>query len=363
MVSSTDPRRPLRRRACALACAVFALAVGPTRAASVILQAAADTTLYEEGDWISNGMGQHFFAGTNGFNSARRALIRFAVEEFLPGGATVTSAELTLNLSRTISGPRDVALHRLLELWGEGASDAVGNEGFGAQAQDGDATWVFRVWPGVSWATPGGSWIAAPSANLPVGGPCIPENGQTAACGKYRWGTAGTAADVQAWLDDPAQNFGWILVGVEASSDSAKRFDSRTHPTASVRPILRVVYTAPVPAGAVPDGNLVAGEPLLLAKLGGDELGLTWSPSCVGTDLDYEIYSGAIGAYAGHTPLTCTTAGATAATLSLSGPSEYYLIAPRNGVVEGSYGVDSDGNPRPAFPATSCLPRAAAPCL
>ena len=44
-----------------------------------------------------------------------------------------------MNMSRTIAGPVDVNLHRVLNAWGEGASDAFGQEGGGTAAEAGDA--------------------------------------------------------------------------------------------------------------------------------------------------------------------------------------------------------------------------------
>jgi hypothetical protein len=49
--------------------------------------------------------------------------------------------------------------------------------------------------------------------------------------------------DVQSWLNTPATNFGWIVVGDESVQQTAKRLDSSEHPTAVNRPRLRVYYT------------------------------------------------------------------------------------------------------------------------
>ena len=50
-------------------------------------------------------------------------------------------------------------------------------------------------------------------------------------------------ADVQAWLDDPSGNFGWIVVGNEAKNQTAKRFDSKEGGTTANRPVLTVTFT------------------------------------------------------------------------------------------------------------------------
>jgi hypothetical protein len=49
-------------------------------------------------------------------------------------------------------------------------------------------------------------------------------------------------ADLQAWLDDPAGNFGWLLLGSESGGASAKRFDSRETGVPESRPTLVVEF-------------------------------------------------------------------------------------------------------------------------
>ena len=63
--------------------------------------------------------------------------------------------------------------------------------------------------------------------------------------------------------DDRETNFGWILIGNEGSSRTAKRFDSREN-TSLVRPQLTVDFTAvgnavPIVAAPIEDEGLLAG--------------------------------------------------------------------------------------------------------
>ena len=51
-------------------------------------------------------------------------------------------------------------------------------------------------------------------------------------------------ADVQSWLDNPANNFGWLVKGDESTSTTAKRFDSRQ---STVPPVLTIEYTQATP--------------------------------------------------------------------------------------------------------------------
>ena len=50
-------------------------------------------------------------------------------------------------------------------------------------------------------------------------------------------------SNVQDWLDNPSQNFGWAVLTDEVNV-SAKRFDSRENPDAANQPRLVVTYTA-----------------------------------------------------------------------------------------------------------------------
>ena len=114
-------------------------------------------------------------------------------------------------------------------------------------------------------------------------------------------------------------------------------------------------------AGHVPDGGLFPGTPLDITDAGGGALRLVWSASCVTTDVDYEVYEGALGSFYSHGPIVCSTQGATAATIVPAPYDTYYLVVPANLRREGSYGLDSSGVERPAG-ARGCLPQAIGVC-
>lgn len=207
-------------------------AAGAATARTLTLEPAQDNTLYEnETGNISNGAGQHLFAGKTNRGEIRRAVLAFDLSA-IPPGATVISATLTMNMSKSIAGPLAVSLHTLETDWGEGASDAVGDEGAGAAAMPGDATWLYTFFDTASWTTPGGDFAAQPSATTQVGG-----------VGRYDWSSTGLLADVQRWVADPASNFGWIVIGDESADPTAKRFDSRENEPAN-RPLLTITYEA-----------------------------------------------------------------------------------------------------------------------
>ena len=211
----------------------------PTVAAgaeSVTIEASRDNTLYESGDapddQLSNGSGDSLFAGLTNAASARRALVWFDVASALPDGATIVGAELTLTVTRTISGAQPMRIHRVLSDWGEAGSDAPLNEGRGTDPEPGDATWMYAFFGTEQWETPGGDF--APDAS-----------GEASASGEgaVAWTSDGLAADVQVWIDDPGSNFGWIVLGNESGGASTKRFGSRENSSAGARPTLTVHYT------------------------------------------------------------------------------------------------------------------------
>ncbi len=235
-----------------LAWSVVALLPCTALADTLALSASKDNTLFfdAEGD-VSNGSGQYFFTGRNSMANVRRGVISFDLAP-IPAGATITGATLRLNMSSGDDALRTTTVQSLLADWGEGASDAPGAEGQGAPAAPGDATWLFRFFPGSPWTTPGGDFAPGVLASTQVGG-----------LGVYTWSGPNLAANVQSWLDNPASNFGWILRGDEAVNGSAKRFDSSESPTLDFRPALIVEYTvvpAPSAAGAVLLGTLVAAR-------------------------------------------------------------------------------------------------------
>jgi hypothetical protein len=120
---------------------------------------------------------------------------------------------------------------------------------------------------------------------------------------------------------------------------------------------------APTGSGAVPDGGSVPGAPLQLSR-NGVELVLSWSRSCVTSDLDYAVYEGLLGDYESHVPAglqPCTTGSATSVSLVPGSGNRYYLVVPQGAVGEGSYGVDSAGAPR-AVSLSACRPQVVQAC-
>jgi hypothetical protein len=189
-------------------------------AATISITPSKDNTLYQyvpaDGD-RSNGAGFHFFAGENALGEIRRGVLAFDIAGHIPAGSTITSVSLSLNMSRTaFNTNRTVELHVLLADWGEGTSHAPGEEGTGAPATPNDATWRHRFYDTIFWTVQGGDFSAMVSANQSVG-----------PVGHYTWSSAQMIVDVQSWLDNPASDFGWLVLGDESAIATAKRFDTR----------------------------------------------------------------------------------------------------------------------------------------
>ena len=188
---------------------------------TVTLNPVKDNTLYESvTGGLSNGKGAHIFAGATNQRQPRRALLAFDVAGAIPAGSQILSARLTMNISLTISGPQPAALHAVSRDWGEGASNAGSvRDGIGVAPQPGDATWIHTFSPNARWTNAGGDFNATPDATA-----------MTTSTGATWTSSSSLVSRVQNWLDQPATNFGWIIIVNEAQGGTAKRFDSRESP-------------------------------------------------------------------------------------------------------------------------------------
>ncbi len=240
-----------------LVAAWFAIVAAQAQAATVQLSPTRDTTLLADNANASNGSGPVFFAGLTGPHggAVRRALVYFDVTA-IPAGATVTSVSLVLSVTREPgSAPLNGTLRRILASWGEAGSSS--SQGTGAAAQTGDATWSHRFYGtgGQTWTTAGGDLAAATSATASFG----------AVGTKVTFGSSPQlVADVQAWVNHPATNQGWAILGDETTATSATQFAARENSNAALRPSLSITYSPPVAVPASPLLGLVVAAALLL---------------------------------------------------------------------------------------------------
>jgi len=200
---------------------------------SVTLTSIKDTTLYKDATGaLSNGAGQHMFAGTKGAGHSVRGLVTFDVAGKVPAGLTPTAVKLRLNLSAaSLNSAQTIGLHRLHADWGEGSTVASGGGGGGGPATKDGATWLHTFFPDKFWSRPGGDFEAISSASTEVQG-----------LRAYEWGsTDQMVADVRMWLDNPSSNQGWLLM-CNDNATSVKRFDTRENSSEANRPKLTLTF-------------------------------------------------------------------------------------------------------------------------
>jgi hypothetical protein len=210
---------------------------GALPAATVTVPPAADTFLSEFSPDHNTGGHTNVAAGTVSNGTRTRALLRFDIAGHVPAGATITAVTLRLHVTRVIDGGgvnSAFQLRRVLAPWSEGGKTGS----LGAPAGNGEPTWTHRIFPDTTWAAPGGAMGADFSAAV---------SGSTAVAGLGTYdfaSTAGLIEDVQSWLDNPAANFGWVLLTeLEQASETARRFASREDTART--PALTVEFTPP----------------------------------------------------------------------------------------------------------------------
>ena len=217
-----------------------------TSTQTTVLEAQKDNTIFENNPDNSNGIGNQLMAGasfTDAGGDAHRAFLKFNIQSVIPQDAIITNASLALRCSGYAaaggSAAHDLSLHKMLQDWGEGTSNAipnVNNGGFGglAPATVGDVTWNNAFHPSTAWNTTlGGNFNSNITATTSV-----------TTIGFYTWSSTNLTSDVQLWTANPSSNFGWILKGPETVAAKAKKFWSREADTAIYRPKLSITYQA-----------------------------------------------------------------------------------------------------------------------
>jgi hypothetical protein len=228
-----------------------------TLADVVQIPALQDATLFGASPTNNNSSsGPGMFAGADGMGNPKRGLIEFDIPAFVPAGATITSASLSLVLGQvagTDSTPRTIGLFDVTTNWSGGTNGTTGfpGPGFGGTGQGfapkpGDVTWNFAKFNTIPWNTPGGGgdFVATES-----GATLVSQNLNTS----YVWdSTAHMVADVQGWLDGTPSNFGWLLKNdSEGSPTTFRAFYTREgaveQNVPQFAPELTVDFTAAAP--------------------------------------------------------------------------------------------------------------------
>jgi hypothetical protein len=243
------------------------LAASLSAQTTVVVPCAADNTLYEHPTGaLSNGGGVGMFVGINGAGQKLRAVLRFDVAALVPAGASIYAAKLTIDSQQANDfSTRTLTGHRLLQAWGEGTVVAPMGGGFGGTAGPGDATWLHAMSPGTLWATVAGDFVATPTmvmSSVPVGLTSSDDGPET-------------AADVQFWLDNPGQNFGWLIKSDETlPGPTARKFSTR-EATLGAKPQLTVSYLLAGQSGVWGTGCPTANGTLGLSFTGAINGGTT----------------------------------------------------------------------------------------
>src|SRR5262245_5039433 len=222
--------------------------VAAVRADSITLKPVADTSLFEL--MPDNNLGAQTFlpAGvidSSGSITRERGLFRFDLSQ-IPANAKISNATLRVTVvsdNGTIAAFEYLELHRMLQPWIEGnksgGPDQTGT--LGAPATDGESTWNHRQHPSIAWASPGG----APDVDF-VGNPSAITVVMSISNYTFSFGTV--TADVQRWVTNAANNFGWMiksLIETSLAGGAAHRLGSRED--ASDAPVLTVTYSIPTP--------------------------------------------------------------------------------------------------------------------
>ncbi|TDR19444.1 DNRLRE domain-containing protein [Marinicella litoralis] len=248
----------------------FVFSTSSVFADTINIPASKDNTLIETtADALSNGAGVYFFVGRTAQqeNSIRRGLLKFDLSA-IPSGSTINDATLEITSTMSIAGEQNLTLHSLSQDWGESTSNSnASGGGIGAPAEPGDATWTDAYHENIAWLSLGGHYNATASATTAANG-----------TGLVTFNAPGLTSDVQNWFNNPANNFGWIVIGNEASGTTAFRFNSREN--ASTPPNLVVNFTPPpvvVQLNSVKDNTLFenpfgdtsngAGSKLFMGKI------------------------------------------------------------------------------------------------
>lgn len=244
---------------------LLGMGLSSARASLVTIGASADATLLGGTDATTNqsladpGM----FVGTDGQDNPKRGLIEFNIAAAVPAGATTTGVTLQLTVGQVAgsgggsggggTGAETISLFDETQAWGQ-PTNVVGATSFGghghssSQAHDathpGDATWNYAFYNVTPWTISGGDW----SSSLPD----IADASVTGTLTSFTWSSAAMVSDVQSWLDNPSDNFGWIIKNAdETDSTDFRAFWSwqgaANNDDPAIAPSLAITYSVPEP--------------------------------------------------------------------------------------------------------------------
>ena len=219
-----------------------------------------DNTIFKD-LLLSNAKGEYIFTGTTNVGVVRRALVQFDLDD-VPTGVQVDSAFLILKTVKVKPASTVISAYRVLTQWGEGDSNAQEGDGKGAPATAGDATWTHAIYPTNPWIKQGGDYELEASASDTV------SLGTDAV---FR--SAKLTLDVNYWLQNPTENFGWIVVGDELNTATSVKFGSRDNNDHLVWPLLKLYYQ-----GTTSIHEKLPGSEMLVSQVTNSDLLLVKNP-------------------------------------------------------------------------------------
>jgi hypothetical protein len=189
-------------------------------ASTAFLLPIADTTMTDSQPGTNFGSSLQLPVGVSAPGDVHyHALFKFDLS-IIPTNATITNVTLNLIVVQNVQPPALFDLSPLLTNWVEG-----------------EVTWINRT-ASAPWTTPGGlagtDYTSGPYAIAALNGA-----GTTNA-----FTGGGLVYIVQSWLNNPASNFGWILIAHDEQAGSGRQVGSREY--FGNEPTLIVDYTAPM---------------------------------------------------------------------------------------------------------------------
>lgn len=226
MRRTEDRKTAWQRQLAAFVTLLFGVTMaGSALAATIAVSTVADADIRQFDPNTPHGDEPSVVSGQLGQNASfeiRRALMRFDLSQ-IPAGAVINSATLRVTVVRDPLSPVNsiFEIRRILQSWTETG-----------------VCWNSRTSAQTPWQVPGvtGSADSASSASSAVAVGSVDFTDYTFSS------TPALVADIQAWVNDPSVNFGWLLISEdEVSHFTARRFGSREDPANA--PVLTVNYT------------------------------------------------------------------------------------------------------------------------
>lgn len=187
----------------------------PLHAQSGVATVAAEASIFEDQPDDNAGSYSLYCIGNQDTDETRRAFVKFTLPA-IPDGATITRVVYEFEQDRVRgqgAGPltADMEMRRALENWEEGSG-----------VQGGGPCGGGSIVAGVTWnSAPNVSASLSATEFLPA-----TNNTQITIDTDVGDDDDGLIADIQAWVDSPATNFGWeYRVADEGAADNARRMD------------------------------------------------------------------------------------------------------------------------------------------